>query len=195
MVEWRATLAGQQVENRITVDMLTAPTPTNIEALAIIAYNWARDHYTSVLPTTCTINSVVATDLSVHEGVQFTYSPATLPGGVALAALPNEVSFCLSLRSDSRGRSARGRFFWLAIVDTFRDTDNTLAAGTANGFVEILNILRTAITGAGFAWVVVSYRTLGAPRVGGPVFFPIVSIIFTDRVLDSMRRRKPGVGS
>jgi len=195
MVEFRATLAGQQVENRIMVDMLTAPTPANIEALAIVAYNWARDHYAGVLPSTCTINSVVATDLSVHEGTQFTYSPATLPGGQALPALPNEVSFCMSLRSDSRGRSARGRFYWLAIVDSFRDTDNTLAASTAAGFVEIMQLLRTAITTAGFNWVIVSYRTGGAARVGGPVFFTVSNIIFTDRVLDSMRRRKPGVGS
>lgn len=195
MVEFRAILDGQHVENRIMVDVLTTPTPTIVEDVAILAYDWARDHYAPVLPTICTITEIVATDLTVVDGTQVTFSPAPLVGGVNLQAMPNEVTFCLSLRSTSRGRSARGRFFWLSLVANTLDTANTLQASTANGYVTLLSLLDTAISTAGWDWVIVSYRHNNAPRVGGPVLYSVAQIIYTDRTVDSMRRRKPGVGA
>jgi len=42
---------------------------------------------------------------------------------------------------------------------------------------------------------VVSYISNKVPRPGGPVYFPVVSFQYEDLVVDSMRRRKPGVGT
>jgi hypothetical protein len=35
----------------------------------------------------------------------------------------------------------------------------------------------------------------GVPRPGGPVYYPITTVVSTDDIVDSQRRRKPGNGS
>jgi len=42
---------------------------------------------------------------------------------------------------------------------------------------------------------IVSFFSNGILRPGGPVYFPVINALVVDRVVDSMRRRKPGVGS
>jgi hypothetical protein len=73
--------------------------------------------------------------------------------------------------------------------------ENTFWATRAADLVADFTALRTAITGAGWEWVIASYIADGAPRVGGPVYFPILSVAFQDLIVDSMRSRKPGVGN
>ncbi len=108
--------------------------------------------------------------------------------------MPNEVTFCVSLRSASRGRSARSRSFVLGLVKADVNGNN-LDTGVANNYVSIFQSLIDAIATEGWALVVVSYITNGAPRVGGPVYYPLLTATMADTVVDSQRRRKPGNGS
>lgn len=195
MVEVRALLAGQHVENRFMVDVLTAVTPTLVDDVANAVNVWAQGTYFDHLPAAVQLSEVVATDMSVAEGTQVTIAPTgTFVGALDTPAMPNEVTFCISLRSGSRGRSARGRAYVLAIT---RDavTGNDYLAARADQHVSDFQALIDAMTTAGWALVVVSYISGGAPRVGGPVYFPITTPLYTDLTVDSMRKRKPGVGS
>lgn len=194
-VEFRYLIAGQKCENRIMVDRLAPVTPADLEAVAILAWNWWEGTYGANVGSNVTLASVVATDLTVDTGAQFTYAPDTTTTGSKPAPLPNESAFCLSLRSDSRGRSARGRWFAGSLSGNDRSDPNTLTAGYVSDFVSAMNNLRSQLDTAGTPWVIVSYRHDRVVRPGGPVYFPVTNVIAVDNVIDSMRPRKPGVGS
>jgi len=195
MAEIRARFAGQSIENRVMVDVLAPVTPALVDDVANIVDVWAQAQYFPVLPTRVVLNSVVATDMSAQDGAQHTITPeATVTGGLAAEVMPNETTFCIGLKSNSRGRSARGRFYVLGLARP-DVTDNDLSAVRANSFVAALNDLIDRITTAGWRLVVVSYISNGVPRAGGPVYYEIVNATFSDLVVDSMKSRKPGVGT
>jgi len=194
--EIRYTLFGQKIENRIMVDNGAAVDAAALEAVAIQVWDWAETGLIGGLSTNLQLNAVVCTDLTTNEGPQFTYAPdATTTGGVAGAMLPNEVAFCISLHSTSRGRSARGRMFIPAIPVSATSDANNLSSVAAGALVSSVQTLINDLTTGTRIPVIVSYRHDNAPRSGGPVFFPIVSAAATDTLLDSQKRRKPGVGA
>lgn len=195
MVEVRALLDGQHIENRFNIDVLTAVTPTLVDNVANIVNNWTQATYFDHIPSAVELTEVVATDMSVADGTQVTIAPTgAFVGALTSDPMPNEVTFCISLRSGSRGRSARGRAYVLAIT---RDavTGNQLLAARADQHKADFQQLVTDITTAGWQLVVASYISGGAPRPGGPVYFPITTALYTDLTVDSMRKRKPGVGA
>jgi len=195
MAEIRALFAGQKIENRVMIDTLAAVTPGVVDDVANIVDVWAQERYFPVLPSRVTLNSVVATDMSASDGPQHTITPeATVVGGLAAEVMPNETTFCIGLKSNSRGRSARGRFYVLGLARP-DVTDNDLSAVRANSFVAAMAELITRITAAGWRLVVVSYISEGVARPGGPVYYEIVNATYSDLVVDSMKSRKPGVGT
>lgn len=193
--EVRALFQGQKIENRFMIDTLATVDSTSLDAVAVLVNDWAQDTYFDQLPNAITLTEVVATDLSAADGEQHTIAPTgTFTGAIADAAMPNEVTFCISHRSTARGRSARGRSYVLGI--TKGDvTNNVFSSVRADAFVSAFETLRTRIATAGWNWVVVSYISGGVPRPGGPVKYTISTSLYTDLIVDSMRRRKPGVGS
>lgn len=196
MVEIRYTLFGQHIENRIMVDNGVTVDADALEAVAIDVWNWAETTLLPDLSDELLLNAVVATDLSASDGPQFTYAPdATTNGSVTGSMLPNEVAFCVSLHSTSRGRSARGRMFLPAIPVSSTSDANNLSTVAAEALVsDVQTLLNTLTTGTRLP-IIVSYISDGAPRPGGPVKYPIVSAVATDTLLDSQKRRKPGVGT
>ena len=195
-MEFRYTLDNCHIENRVMVDNLAPVTAADLEALAILGWNWAEATLLPLINSSLLLNEVVTTDQSAIDGGQFSYAPdATTTGGEGDACLPNECAFCVSLHTASRGRSARGRFYVPAIPVSSLITQNRLSTTAASALVSALQTLINAIDTAGQLLVIVSYITGGAPRVGGPVFYPVVSAVATDTIIDSQRRRKPGVGA
>jgi hypothetical protein len=195
MAEVRALLDGQKIENRFMIDTLAAVTPSVVADVANIVNIWAQGEYFDHLPAAVSLAQVVATDMSDVAGAQHSIAPTgAFVGAIAEAPMPNEVSFCISLRTASRGRSARGRSYVLA---TTKETvsGNLILAARADQHVADFNSLITAIGDAGWVWIIASYRADNAPRVGGPVYFPITNCLYTDLTVDSMRRRKPGNGT
>jgi hypothetical protein len=195
-VEMRATRNNQQVENRIMVDMLAAPTAPAMQDLADIAWAWWASRYAPVLSNECNLREVVVTDLSLQNGLQVTYAPATnVIGAINTGALPNEVSVCVSLRTGVRGRSARGRFYTLSVCGDQMANSNEISV-VADGLISsAVAQLITDIRTSGVEPVIVSYVNNKVPRPGGPVYFSITGVTITDRIVDSMKRRKPGVGA
>lgn len=194
-VEIRATRALQNIENRINVDMLAAPDETNMAALANIVWTWVQDFYIPLLPNDTVIRELVLSDQSAIDGFQLIWNPGPETGAVGGGSLPNAVSIALSLRTHSRGRSARGRFFWLGLALGFMATENELNNTIAAAIETAGNELRAAIVTGGFAWVIASYFSGGVARPGGPVYYTVENTLLVDQIVDSQRRRKPGVGS
>lgn len=195
-VEWRCTRDGQQIENRLMVNMLAEPTHNQLVALADEMWDWWENIHSAHLAIGVLLREVVVTYLGEENGLQFSFAPdATTTGALSGAALPNECSFCVSLRSGNRGRSARGRWYTLSVVLDQMVSENYLTSTAVGLFVADLDALISTIGTLGYLPVIVSYRTNNAPRVGGPVYFVITNATAVDAGVDSMRRRKPGVGS
>jgi len=196
MIEWRQTLFGQQVENRLHIDNFTPPTEAGLMAFAVAAWNWWQNTYSVDIVEDVNLREVVATDLSSANSSQAVYAPSTTVNGqYAGDPLPNETSFCVSLHSAFRGRSARGRWFVVGLAVGQRSDANTLDATVAGNFVTSLQTYINAVATGTPRVIIVSYRTNNAPRVGGPVKFVVESAAITDLILDSQRRRKPGFGA
>jgi hypothetical protein len=140
------------------------------------------------------ISGLKLTDLSSINGI-FLQTALTISGADASQPMPNEVTYCLSLRTAARGRSARGRFYWLGIAEAMRNGQNRVTTTFRNACAAAGDNLVGALATAGFHWSIVSYISGGAPRAGGPVYFLVTNTITTDDILDSQKRRRPGIGS
>jgi len=195
MIEWRMTLAGQNIENRIMVNNGASPTLANLTSFATGAWDWWENDYSAHIASTCLLREVVATDMSEQNGEQYTYAPdATTAGAINELAMPNEVALCVSLRTGVRGRSARGRWYVAAIPASYSADANNIEAANAEDYRSSLQAYINAVNGTSAKVVIVSYRTNNAPRPGGPVYFIVSSATIVDTLWDSQRRRKPGVG-
>jgi len=195
-VEWRCTRYGQKIENRMMFDALHEPTAGDVQTLASTAWDWWENNHADVVPASVNLREVVATSMHALVSPQYTYAPdTTTVGNVGNPDLPNEVSLACKLSSGLRGRSARGRWFLLGMTTAMMANSNEAAATFAGQFAASLQQLINDTTGINFIPVIVSYRTNNAPRPGGPVYFIIQSATVVDLVVDSQKRRKPGVGA
>lgn len=194
MVEILATKDGQLIENRFHVNMLGEPTPGSLGNLANVVQAWCVNEYADRLPQSVTITAIQVTSLHTQNAPQVIV-PTTIVGVVAGASMPNEVTFCVSLRSAFIGRSARGRFYVLGVPQGSMATENRVSAGYRTAIQASVQQLLSDINATGFVPVIVSYITNNAPRPGGPVYFVIASATTTDDIVDSQRRRRPGIGA
>lgn len=193
--EWRCTRNGQKVENTLHINMLAEPNAADMTDLAIVLWNWWENNHSDLLVPEVLLNSVVLTSLHAADGPQVTYAPdTTTVGQLGGFALPNEVSQCVKLTTGHRGRSARGRWYMLSISDAQLADTNSLTSVAGDAMVVSLQQLINAISAEGYQASIVSYVSNKVPRPGGPVYFPIQAAAMTDLILDSQRRRKPGVG-
>jgi hypothetical protein len=194
-VEVRATFDAQHVENSFEFDALETVTQPIVDEVTNLVSVWAQAHYFPLLPTVISLNEVVGTDMSDENGFTHTITPAgSVTGGRGGAPMPNETTFCVSMRSGSRGRSARGRKYVLGILKD--DTSgNSLIGPMPGNFVTAFQELIDTMATEGRPYVIVSRISNGAPRSGGPVYFPVVTAVAVDNTLDSQRKRKPGNGS
>lgn len=195
-VEMRCTRNGQKIENRWMFNNGGPVSAATLVTIATLVWDWAEATYLPLLSAEILMNEVVATDMSTISGGQYTYAPdATTIGGVGGYDLPNEVSLAVSLRSAFRGRSARGRTYVMSLNDgQMADTNNVLPA-TATAFAAAFNTLRASAAAIAKPLTIVSYRSEGVVRPGGPVYFTVTNAVVVDTVVDSMKRRKPGVGT
>jgi len=194
-VEFRTTWDAQQCENRINVDLLQAPTVANCQALATACHAWWVANVVSITPASLELREVFVRDQSQLNGFAATASPSgPVPGTHNSPSLPNNVSICASVRTLFTGRSARGRWYWQGLMED-QVTGNTVSGGALADIDAALTNLAGVIAAMGHFWVIASYISNGAPRVGGPVYFVVNDIIFVDSTVDSQRRRLPGRGT
>lgn len=188
------TLSGETVVNVYHVTR-TAPVVTaNLTALAEIFLEWwdeddtvgAKDSFSNDLA----LFRVVATDVSELGGEQVINVPVTpIPGASSTDSAPNNVAWCVGLRTGLVGRSYMGRNYYCGFSDVAW-AGNILDAGIAAAHLDHLSNLQVSLAAEGFTWVVASYQNLGLPRttaVGSEI-----TSFQADTIADSQRRRLPG---
>jgi len=194
MCELLAQKDGQLIENRIMVNVLHAPTPADLAALQTRLQDWINTSYRTLLPTDVTFTGLKLTSQQSINDIQLQTALA-LAGTVAAPSAPNETTYCVSLRTGVSGRSARGRFYWLGLAVANIATQNRVGALFRTNVTASVQTLIGAIAADGYQWSIVSYISNGVPRPGGPVYFPVLTATTTDDIVDSQRRRRPGIGS
>lgn len=198
----RGSDVGNAAYNDLYFTQAGGWSPLNLTDVATAIRDWWEASVLPSLSDQYTLIDVVATDISTQFGFQATVSSGGV-GGVATEQAPNAIAACISFRTGIRGRSFRGRNYIPAIPNAAIDV-NILDAG-------FLTVMQTSyaelLPGGGIfpggvpLWVVVS-RFSGVdpvthdpiPRVAG-ITTQIVSVGFSDNIVDSMDTRKPGRGS
>jgi len=188
-------LDGQQVINDLYFRHTTgAIAAADLQALAgAMASFWVGNVVTLLNEA---YSSVVVHARDLTAAIGFTAEqgmPST--GGVAGEAAPNNCTMAVSFRTSLSGRSNRGRNYIPCLTNS-QVTGNNIDAGFASDIVDAYaNLLfGGGALPAGWVWVVVSRFTGGLPRVTG-TFQEVFSVLVTDLVVDSQRRRLPGRGN
>jgi hypothetical protein len=198
--EVRCSLDSQGVENTLYFTALAPWTPTSGKALGDALRDWWISNLSPNLSNRISLVEVYVTDLSSATGFTATSLPTGTPvGGVNEEPVPNNVSPCISFRTDSRGRSYRGRNYVPGLPNAAVNT-NTLEVTVAGELAAAYEELFTIASDFSGSWVVVS-RYSGVdpvtkrsiPREIG-VVTPITAVLFTDLIVDSQRRRLPKRG-
>lgn len=137
---------------------------------------------------TYVLQSVVATDISVANGIQYTTATFTTPAGaITSAAAAANAAVVISWRTPFVGRSFRGRTYVGGLANAELLNAQTVQTTTAAGMAADWGALMTAFQTAGLVLSVLSKYALKVARVAG-LLTEITSIIVNTK-LDSQRRR------
>lgn len=192
-IKLESTLEGQQIINDMYFEISGGGiNPTNLTDLLNAVNTWFGAEVLPLLSEDLTYLKATAIDLTTQTGPEVLIT-GNVPGGTASPSLPNNVSACVSFRTDQRGRGARGRNFLAGIPDskvTLNDLDGTWVGQVIDAYFLVVG---PGTLVAGWQWVIVSRFLAGVQRANGlPI--PVTNVIFTDLIVDSQRRRLPGRG-
>lgn len=161
---------------------------TRAGVLTSIMADWLQTHWASVANIDWTAVNAEARGWS-QEVAGYDVQPLDIPGTLTGEPLPSEVTIAISHRTGLTGRSMRGRTYHVGIGES-----NTTGDYISDGYrINLINAYAALISMAmvfDFTWVVASFVTNGAPRVGA-VLTPITQVVIVDTIVDSMRKRKP----
>lgn len=137
---------------------------------------------------------VYVTDLTtaVSPTVADTSSAGIVGGTSTSSGMPGNVTICTSFRTAGRGRSARGRNYFIGLVESVV-TGNAATTTLTTALVEAYEALLLSPE-PGFTWVVLSRFAEGAPRVTA-LAQTVTSVVLVDSNVDSQRRRLEGRGT
>jgi hypothetical protein len=199
LVEVRMLLDGQHIENTLWFQSDTAPTGATLATLADAIGAWWIANYRTNVSSAVSLVEVVATSMDSATAPTATFVPGTPQSGTGDSeALPNNVSLTVSFRTESRGRSFRGRNYITGLTDA-QVANNTVDPLIVADWIDAYEAVGTAVSGTGFTWVVAS-RFSGVDANGDPIprdpgiTTPITAVVIVDPIIDSQRRRLPGRG-
>lgn len=193
-VEFRFTQYGQQAENVLYVrrEDEDALTPFDYEAVASALYgNWLTNakplHASNVV-----LREIFITDLTTQTSP--TYLLSLNDAGTGLPGMASSITLTTTFVSAGRGRSSRGRNYWIGIPQA-SVTGNTIDAIYAGAVLSYYNSVYNELgeAGVGFRHVLVSRRADNAWRPTALVI-PVTGYRQVDNNVDSQRRRLTGRG-
>jgi hypothetical protein len=190
----RFLLGGQKIENVFHFSYDGASFGVAASEVSAMIQNefWhlLRNH----LSGSVAFKEIYLVDMNSADGGTYTAPIIIDPlGAGGDTVLPNNVAFCVSLRTEKRGRSFAGRSYVSGLTPTQVD-GNYLHASTANAIIAAYENLRAVAATSTLPLVVASRKHAGVYRTLG-VVTPVSAVVYKDLVLDSQRRRLPGRGS
>jgi hypothetical protein len=185
---------GQEVFNVLHFQTVASYTLTDLDELggtAVAAYDTYLKPY---MGEHWQIIGATATDISKQDGESFTQPDApTDYGSLTNGPLPNNAAACVTLHTDKRGRSYRGRIY-VPVTDASLITELGLLDSTwATHVLTLVAHLMTLPTTLPFLLSVVSYYLNKEKRTAGVA--TLVEAASMDNLFDSQRRRLIGRGA
>ena len=201
LVEIRMLWDGQRVENTLYFSSGSPPEPGAMATLGNNIIAWWQENIAPLTSTGVILREVVVTDLTSDIGPQVTQVPSgVLAGLVSDESLPNSTTLAVSFRTANRGRSFRGRNYFVGLTDGQVNGNNVLST-LADDLVTAYDLLNATPFQPTWVWSVVSRYSGVDPVTGDPlpredaVVTPILTVLVTDLVVDTQRRRLPGRGN
>lgn len=184
-------LDDQPVENVFHVKNSTEWTLTTLGALGTIFENWETAVGKFLRGNSTQLHAVIAVALVTEDGLAVV-SAVAIDGTRTSVQLPNNCSFAIKLNTGHRGRSFRGRTYWIGITEDqlASSTSNQIDGSHALQLRAAVETLMGDIEAGGFTPVVLSYANDCTWRTAG-VATPITAVELTDFFVDSQRRRLP----
>lgn len=192
-VRLRFATAGGLAENVLNFEKAGGWDLTDLADLAAAVEDSWETNISPIVAETITLTDTIATDISSETGGQVT-DIGGISGAQPNPALPNSVTFVVSFRTASRGRSYRGRLYHVGLTENFVTLDS-LGSSNASAFqTDYENFfadIATAVPGS--SHVIVSRCHNKVWRTSA-VVTPVTSY-FVDETIDNQRRRLAGRGA
>lgn len=194
MVELIYNYQGQIAENVLYFRGAVPWTTVSLNALAADVLTWWSTRVKGLQPAQVSLTSIRLTSLEseVAPRVDYVTGLPQVGGDASLAPMPNNVTVVTTFLTALRGRSFRGRSYWIGLSEQ-QVLGNFITNSVRTDIQVAWNSLATDVNENGAAHVVVSRITGGVQR---PV--AVVTDITgyrTDDGIDSQRRRLPGRGN
>lgn len=169
--------------------------PTDLSTVAGYGSAWWVSDLKTVMTTDNTLRQIRATDMTVQGGPLSTVSIGTT-GAVAPPMLPLGTPVVVSLRTDKRGRSYRGRVYLSGVAEANRASSSPvdLTTGFAGTTLPARFAALDANLQSGGYEVIVASRQHNK-SVTNPAATNRVTAYVIDTHLDSQRRRLAGRGT
>ena len=188
-----------QVDGQLTVNDLYFEisgggiTAVNLGAITTAVMDWWTAQIAPLLSDDWTSIRAVGVDLTAVDGPRREV-PNITAGGISGEANPNNVAAVVSLRTDQRGRSGRGRNFVPGIPGTVVTLNTLDPSFISNLLTNYFLLVGPGTFLAGWQLVVVSRRTAGALRPTG-IAIPVTDVVMVGNSVRSMRSREIGHGA
>lgn len=189
------SMFGQQINNVFGLDYGAAPDTVDLTVIAGNAITAWINNFAPIFSVDLDLNAVRATSLeSASAPSVLVPAPTGTDGEIAQVSVPLNTALVVSSRTDSRGRSYRGRSYFAGVPETARvnagAVSETYLADLLTAFEGFFTEL---LLGTIIEHVVLSRYADNAPRVTG-VSTPVTAI--SGNVdFDSQRRRLFGRGA
>jgi len=197
MFEIRQFYFGENVENTLYVRFGAPPDSGDLAAAAVFIDTAWRANIIPMQSESLTYSEIFCTDLTSATGPTHAFNTGLpISGESGDEGEASNVAACISLRTESRGRSFRGRNYICGLPSGFisgKIMDGVLMDAYTAGYEAII----AALTGGGLALVVVSRFSgftivdgvkVPTPRTTG-LATEVTSVSFTDNIVTSQRGR------
>jgi len=187
LVEVLGNQSGKVCEFTFGAELATGYELADLVALAGAVDGWVNTDYLPEIGSDVFYEGVTVRGLDSEEDLEYDLSEP-LPGGSDVVAWPAQCAVVTTKYTGFTGRSNRGRsYLWGLNVGFQEDTRHIFEAGVTqiNGW---MTDLISAVIGAGWAPVVISYYHDNAPRSVAQVR-PITDWNVRDTRIDTQRRR------
>lgn len=184
LVFFNAT-TGQFAENTLYFVKATDWTVGESDDMAALLTDWWIDNLQALTAATWNLSLIRTTELESASGFAREY-PVDQDGGAGSAALPGNVTVAISFRTAFRGRSFRGRNYFVGLTEA-QVTNDTVVDTTVTALRTAYEVLADLGITLGAQHAVVSRYALGVPRVTG--IATIVLSYLVNNTIDSQRRR------
>jgi|ERR1051326_1087311 hypothetical protein len=192
-VEFIYSNAGETNENVIHVQKGSPFTLAQLQALRSTCNTWDSTNGLNMRSTSASLVRIRTKALDTNTSpTEDYYLPTPRAGATTGTPLPLNVAICAKLSTGLAGRNNRGRWYVANMGSAWEIDAGHYNLSVSANIVSNLTALLTALTGAGYTWVVTSYYHNGWRAAG--VNQPITSIVVVDLNFDSMRKRLPGRG-